>query len=87
MSKRDGGRAFPVPFGFVPGSAGGGGVYNNSHEGESLRDDFAGKALIGLIPYSLDRDIRPGVVATWAYEYAQAMIEEKNKIEEEEKKK
>ena len=57
-------------------------TYGNTHDGLSLRDYFAGKALTGLVlgndyGNSSDADIAKG-----AYEYADAMLEARIKNQE-----
>lgn len=74
--KDDGGPAFPVN-------------YETSEqliecEGMSLRDYFAAKAMQAMITKSHGQDAIAGkkgvpLIATYAYEYADAMIAEKNK--------
>lgn len=67
----DGGPAFP--------RSSGGGAYGTAQSGMSLRDWFAGQALIGLLA-------SPGVTPTgatvrWAYEHADAMLAARQKQE------
>lgn len=71
---RDGGPAFPQP-------ATAEGHATNTPPGMSLRDYFAGQALAGMVANSLtDEQVRAtksdpcAVVASWAYEYADAML-------------
>lgn len=68
MSQDDGGPAFPTPH------------YQDSIEGMSLRDWFAGQALAGL---SAKHGTVLGDDGEWvamqAYAYADAMIEERSK--------
>lgn len=74
MSENTGGPAFPShgDFGEV------------AHEGMTLRDYFAAKALQALISKELKDDMHCGakavpIMATFAYEYADAMLEARNK--------
>lgn len=62
----DGGPAFPV-----------GELGVNGHYGMSLRDWFAGQALVGIFAYRAQHDVGlvPREVAEDAYETADAMLE------------
>lgn len=80
--KNTGGLAFPDPIAVAPS----GDVYPSNHSGMTLRDYFAGHALIGLIsvnmssPQSLDQAAHvPVRSAKWAYAVADAMIEARDK--------
>jgi hypothetical protein len=46
-------------------------------EGISIRDYFAAAALSN--PYTTDGTDRPGAVAEWAYQVADAMLKERDK--------
>ncbi len=53
-------------------------ISSESYEGMSLRDWFAGQALVGILPmYGADPGGQSGVsqIANWAYMYADAMIQ------------
>ncbi len=63
--KPDGGPAFPLP--------------DYTRSGMTLQDWFAGEALQGLVANGNVRLERLPVVARVAYEYADAMIAERNK--------
>jgi hypothetical protein len=77
MNKENGGQAFPGKVDHGLRSKGFGEVETIwSHErGMTLRDWFAGQALIGLLT------TRPAdeIVAKWAYSYADAMLAERSK--------
>lgn len=69
MSKNDGGPAFPITIDL--------GQSVEFHKGVSVRDYFAGQAVIGLVA-------RPGFVdadytASFAYKVADAMLKERQK--------
>lgn len=75
MSERDGGPAFPMSFGpdGAPGYA----------DGMSLRDWFAGQALVGMLaypgafdPYGPGDELHP-MFARSAYHFADAMLAER----------
>lgn len=84
--KNDGGPAFPVietidadSFG---GASGNPKHYVNSTNGMSLRDWFAGMALQGMLAADFMKSSAgqtPSVRALHAYQYADAMISERNK--------
>lgn len=61
----DGGQAFPVP----------GDDDSYGTDGMSLRDYFAGQALVSVVKL----DLTPNEVATTCYEIAAAMLEERQK--------
>ena len=71
LLKDDGGWAFPTPF--SGGTA--------TEEGMTLRDWFAGQALVGIAgPAGGDGfSLSPGDSADWAYQYADAMLAERSK--------
>lgn len=48
-------------------------------EGMTLRDYFAGQALVGLVANRDPEDPSPGLAAVWAYLYADAMLAERDK--------
>lgn len=67
-----GGHAFPVPVGVVAGM----------EQGMTLLDWFAGQALAGIL--SIERAYEndgESEIAQWAYDHAEAMIEQKRKRE------
>jgi len=75
MKNKDGGPAFPRPHSFantfeIP-----------SQEGMSLLDWFAGMALIGILANS-SQIVEEKLASSWAYEYADAMLKEREKREE-----
>lgn len=70
MSKDEGGPAFPVNW-----------LKDVGDSGMSLRDWFAGQALMGLMSAYCDNHDQ---TARWAWEYADAMIVEKRRPEAEE---
>ena len=63
MSREDGGPAFPTDRG----------EFSSAHEGMSLRDYFAAKAMQGLLAGSYSALPAPGV-AEWSYKQADAML-------------
>ena len=63
MNKPTGGPAFPVD--------------NRTNQGMTLRDYFAGQALAGLL--AIDEPCTAPAIARVAYDYADAMIEARNK--------
>lgn len=79
MAKDTGGMAFPMP-----GSTDGNGNVTYPEFGMSLRDYFAGQALIGLIG-KLESDAYDSVAEASAscgpasYEFADALLEARNK--------
>ena len=78
MSKPDGGPAFPV--GLIP-KDGAINIGNPKSSGMTLRDYFAGQALIGILTTrgvpKVDNDISADVRD--AYEYADAMLAERDR--------
>lgn len=76
MSTNDGGSAFPSPA--VTTLHAGGGYSTAAHPGLTIRDYFAGQALIGLIA----RGYPPIDLATTSYTYADLMLAERNKPKE-----
>jgi len=67
----DGGPAFPVPVAQIQGIATHSGDFGML--GMSLRDYFAGQALVGFLLVSDCRD-NPAKAAAWSYEQADAML-------------
>ncbi len=77
MDKPDGGPAFP----FSALSPGGPDIYKDN-EGMSLRDYFAGQALVGMLASdsSVDRTkVNKAVWSSAAYAFADAMLAERAK--------
>ena len=68
----DGGRAFPCPTGSDGGAL---------HSGVSLRDYFAGQALIGVLldPRNIGQTENLGIYAEYCYTAADAMLAERDK--------
>jgi len=50
-------------------------TYGNIHDGMSLRDYFAGQALMGLIVHNNYGSVSDANIAKGAYSYADAMLE------------
>jgi hypothetical protein len=72
-TKDDGGPAFPIPNDDRPGAY-------EAHPGMTLRDWFAGQALVGINSWSPgSKPMDPAARAEWCYEQADAMIAERNK--------
>lgn len=78
MSDKTGGHAFPVPAGDYNGSKNG----NGYRAGMTLRDYFAAAAMQGMLAYpgceqrgSHHNNNCPEWVAAMAYDYADAMLE------------
>jgi hypothetical protein len=74
-----GGPAFPRPASVDPssGTLPDGDSVIEQQEGMSLRDYFAGQALVGLLAFSpaeADRQLPPGAAADDAYRIADAML-------------
>lgn len=69
MSDKDGGQAFPVPAGNFSG-----GETWQSDFGMSLRDWFAGQALIGVVADWGETAFKPDAIAGRAYALAEAML-------------
>lgn len=71
IDTKSGGRAFPRssshnPEGLAP-----------SQDGMSLRDWFAGQAVVGILcNRDITREVIPAPIAKYAYDIADAMIEE-----------
>lgn len=79
MKKSDGGPAFPRPIGAYQEI--GGGEWSQSQTGMTLRDWFAGQALMGIVTaYALGKGdwLLPDMVYQ-AYEVADAMLAERSK--------
>jgi hypothetical protein len=74
--KNNGGPAFPRPLGHHPHM---GCTYSDAQQGMSLRDYFAGHALAGLLSDETIERVTPEGYAKSAYDYAEAMIEERTK--------
>lgn len=66
----DGGPAFPRPYFEHPTN----GEYSLAQEGMSLRDYFAGQALVGIIASEVENRTPSEIVAKRAYELADAML-------------
>lgn len=79
----DGGPAFPEVFTDFHANDGPHGRHDTySAGGMKLRDYFAGQALTGWLAsatFSAKSDINPAKQAKWAYELADALIEERSK--------
>jgi len=73
---KQGGPAFPRPIGFHPHV---GGTYSPAQMGMTLLDWFAGQALAGLLSDETIERLQPEGYAKAAYDYAEAMIEERTK--------
>lgn len=80
MDKDTGGRAFPTTPEHTERFSGSGGP------GMTLRDWFAGQALNGLLANKTNMEIAAGaekdlggVISSWAYEFADAMLKERAK--------
>lgn len=71
MSKDTGGPAFP--------HAKGVGDTWIEDGGMTLRDYFAAKAMLGQLSYGRCRDMSPDAIAEFSYEYADAMLSEREK--------
>lgn len=69
MKNDNGGAAFPVAAG--PGQ--------QFTQGMSLRDWFAGQAMQAQLTYGKCRDMTPEGIAEYSYEFADAMLAERNK--------
>lgn len=69
----DGGPAFPHEEGERAGG------FADTHPGKTLRDDFAGLALLGILSGRGDGHLTAGERAAWAYELADAMIAQRSK--------
>ena len=67
--KPDGGNAFPAE----------NEANMNGTMGMSLRDYFAGQALVGLTTKNIGDPVTSKIVAGWAYEVADAMIAAREK--------
>ena len=65
MTKNTGGPAFPLKE-----------PMSNDFQGMTLRDYFAAKALQGMLAYP-DEEATYDNCACWAYQYADAMLEER----------
>jgi hypothetical protein len=78
MSVQDGGPAFPQP---PVESTPGGAPWGLGADGMSLRDYFAGQALVGLIAKAYGSDGTPDAydAADYAYHAADAMLDERRK--------
>ena len=55
-----------------------GGTKRETHTGMTLRDYFAGQALVGMLKHQ-EAFENPDKTGAWAYEYADAMLEERSK--------
>ncbi|MBF0260252.1 MAG: hypothetical protein HQL97_00265 [Magnetococcales bacterium] len=51
-------------------------------ETKALRDHFAGQAMAGILTTPIDGEVDPKVLASMAYEYADAMLAERSKADE-----
>lgn len=51
-------------------------------EMKALRDHFAGQAMSGILTTPMEGEIDPKVLASMAYEYADAMLAERSKVDE-----
>jgi hypothetical protein len=73
----DGGSAFPLAFETSDGYS----TKVHANKGMSLRDHFAGQALMGLAAFDrpMGGDNRPEHFARWSYALADAMLAERNK--------
>jgi hypothetical protein len=67
MSKEDGGPAFPRDHS------------HDGHNGMSLRDYFAAKAMASILCQPEWEEMTGADVSKWAYEYADAMLKERAK--------
>lgn len=76
----DGGPAFPLE---NPRQLEDGALFKQ-FPGMSLRDWFAGTVSVGYLAAHADPDCslpKPGMIATWAYKVADAMLAERSKTE------
>lgn len=64
--------AFPRPLGVSHGGVGEHQYVNDEQDGMTLRDYFAAAALTGMVSFL--GDVGAGNTATFAYEYADAML-------------
>ena len=80
MPKDDGGPAFPWAPGAQPQNPDGtwNQTWDPGESGMSLRDWFAGMAMQGLLA-NPNKDYAPNGVSAEAYDYADAMLEQRNK--------
>lgn len=83
MNKNDGGPAFPVPeqqekdeFGAIPGT-----TKRVKNTGMTLRDWFAGQALVALQRHYFESSVplKASTIAVMAYEAADLMLKEREK--------
>lgn len=51
-------------------------------ERKALRDHFAGQAMAGILTTPTEGELDPKVLASMAYEYADAMLAERGKADE-----
>ena len=84
MAKDDGGSAFPTDYKMDCPECKTSVIGTTSHSGMSLRDWFAGQAIVGLLttcanPRVKEESITDELVATTAYELADAMLKEREK--------
>jgi hypothetical protein len=80
MSKETGGAAFPNPG--IKDISGARTVYISESQGMTLRDWFAGQALMGMIASEPVADRSKPIYAVWAekaFKFADAMLAERDK--------
>ena len=75
MNKENGGAAFPTQMLNVPLHEAG----DAKHDGMTLRDYFAAKAMQGMCAEGSYREDSYDNLAAWAYKQADAMLEQRNK--------
>lgn len=78
MSKDNGGAAFPSP-GVLMDDGRGGEYQQGAYEGMTLRDYFAGQALVRITAADQDGVMSPQITAMACYRLADAMIAERAK--------
>lgn len=80
--------AFPRPLSEPFGNRENPGDYDicYAQAGMTLLEYYAGQALIGLLSASSEALLNPDKAAFWAFEQAEAMLKESEKVDEEDKK-
>ncbi len=77
-TKETGGPAFPIPVVSQNQATGETSIWQ-TEGGMTLRDYFAGQALIGMVSRAYRADGESGIVAASCYKFADAMLAERSK--------
>ena len=78
MANNNGGQAFPKSYAYLNPEIGRAEL--RSENGMSLRDWFAGQALVGIVTNQIERQIIDcNIIAGIAYNFADAMLKEREK--------